>query len=268
MVDLYPGRALDAGQIGAITHLVASSIPNLEPEKVTVVDQKGKLLSSPKMSDGMQATSTRFDYQKRLESHYVKRIESILAPIVGADSVKAQVVADLDFTSSEQTQESYDPERTAVRSEQLVEEQSSRNGGASGIPGALSNQPPEAGTVTPEGTAALDQENKGSSPIRSSSRSIRNFELERTISHTRYASGAIKRLSVAVVIDDGQKIGEEGEIIRLPRSPEEIENITTLVKETMGFDENHIHSLLQSVPKYSASQIFRLVKSKIGRAHV
>lgn len=240
LVNLYPGRELDDGQVGSIVHLVAASVPNLEANGVTVVDQSGRLLNSSETSDDVRVTSNQLTYQKSLESYYIKRIESILSPVVGIGGVRAQVVADIDFTTTEQTQESFKPDTPSVRSEQIVEENARGGQTAGGVPGALSNQPPEAGAITPPAAAAAPAAGGSTTSLTTAPgttrRATRNFELDKTISHTRQASGRIQRLSIAVVVDD-QQIVENGEVTRTPHPPEEIERMTNLVKEAVGFNE-------------------------------
>lgn len=228
MVDLFAGRKLSEGQAAAISHLVAASIPNLDAERVTIIDQQGRLLTAPETSDDMRLTATQFEYRKRVEEYYIQRIEDILSPIVGMGAVKAQVNADMDFTLTEQTQESFNPELAAVRSEQTVEEQSAGGSAARGVPGSLSNQPPETAAPTEGEQAAVGS---------SMRRTTRNYELDKTISHTRKTSGVIQRLSVAVVVDDRVEVNEDGEVTRTPLSEEELARFTELVKEAVGFDE-------------------------------
>ncbi len=232
LVNLYAGRTLETGQVAAIAHLVASSIPHLEPSRVTVVDQHGRLLSTREHSPEMAASQEQLEYTRRVEADYVQRIEGILGPIVGRDRVRAQVTAGLDFTVTERTQENYQPNREAIRSEQISEERSSRPG-AEGVPGALSNQPPGEATV-PERAGAADAAE--ANPISSRRNSTTNFELDRTISHTRVATGAIQRLSIAVVVDDRTVLNEEGVAVRESRTPEEIERLTALVREAVGYN--------------------------------
>ena len=226
-VHLHPGQQIQEGQAGAIAHLVASSVPNLNIENVTVVDQRGRLLSRSGAQD-MQMNSTQFDYRRKVESHYMQRIEDILTPILGLGSVKAQVVADLDFTFREETAETYNPENSAIRSE-VVSEDEVRDGSneVGGVPGALSNQPPVSAIGGSDETSRLNF----------SRRSTRNFELDHTISRTRQATGTVQKLSAAVVLNDRQTIGEEGETISTPLSEEEVLRFTVLVKEAIGFNE-------------------------------
>lgn len=226
MLNLYQGRAMTKGQAHSIAHLVASSVPNLEMEDVTVVDQNGRLLSRPDGETEFGQSSNQFEYRKNLEQYYTSRIEQILEPIVGMGKVKAQVVADLDFTVTEQTHESYNPDLPSIRSEQTIEEESSAAAAKGGLPGALSNQPPGAAALN---EAAGEGANSGTS--NNSRRVVRNYELDKTISHTRYQTGEIKRLSAAVVIDNKQ--GEDGSV---PLSDEELTRINGLVKEAIGFN--------------------------------
>ncbi|PCH59456.1 MAG: flagellar M-ring protein FliF [Gammaproteobacteria bacterium] len=227
-VHLHPGQRIQEGQAAAIAHLVASSVPNLDIQNVTVVDQRGRLLTSNNGAQDTQMSSTQFDYRRKVEGHYMQRIEDILTPILGRGAVKAQVIADLDFTFREETAETYNPDGAAIRSE-VVSEDEVRDGSneVGGVPGALSNQPP---------VAPIEAGQEGGR-INSSRRSTRNFELDHTISRTRQASGTIKKLSAAVVLNDRQTIGAEGELISTPLTEDEILRFTTLVKKAMGFDE-------------------------------
>lgn len=234
MLTVYGGRPIRDEQVAAIVHLVASSVTNLSPDKITVVDQTGKLLTSLQSTDSMRLTATQFEYRKKLEDHYTKRIEDILSPIVGESGVRAQVSADMDFNQTEQTQESYNPDLPAVRSEQTYEDQTSSASGVSGIPGALSNQPPVS-----QNTQGQQSQNAGSSnsPGKDTVRKVtRNYELDKTISHTRYQTGLIRKLSIAVVVDDHQKVNEDGTVERTPLTDQELTRITSVVKETVGFN--------------------------------
>lgn len=231
-VNLYSGRGLEKGQVEAIVHLVASSVPQLESSNVTLVDQSGRLLSSESGSSDVLLTSKQFDYKRQVENHLIERIDSILVPLVGPSGMRAQVSADIDFTVTERTQDSYNPEMPSLRSEQ-TEELSSQTTSVQGVPGALSNQPPEAG-VAPEiaGEAAA----AGSQPVNRTKRATRNFELDKTITHTRLASGEIGRLSVAVVIDDQHLLGQDGKATQKAYTEEELMRMTSLVKQAVGFD--------------------------------
>ncbi len=230
VIDLFPGRSLESGQVSAITHMVSSSIPELDVSNVTVVDQRGKLLTSGSTNLQIARTGAQFDYINKFEQAYIDRIERLLEPILGSESVRAQVTADIDFTASEQTQESFNPDAPALRSDQTTVEESSGaiNGG---VPGALTNQPPGAGAI---------QENVGvevakATPSSRHRREIRNYELDKTISHTRFSMGRLKKLSVAVVVDDKITV-VDGNSTRLPRTPEELSRLSNLIKEAVGFN--------------------------------
>lgn len=251
VVNLYSGRSLDEGQVASIVHLVASSVPHLSTTQVTVVDQRGNLLTSGDSASEVGMTSTQFAYSRKVEDSYTRRIEDLLSPLVGGGKVRAQVAAELDFTVTEKTRESFNPDLPALRSEQISEERMSSNVAGVGIPGTLSNQPPAGGTTVAPDAPATNTETSGNS----SKRSTRNFELDKTISHTRLAAGGIRRLSVAVVLDDKQSVDDQGETTRAPWSPEEIAKFTTLVKEAVGFNAQRgdsvqlINAAFQPVPE-------------------
>ncbi|PKM12307.1 MAG: flagellar M-ring protein FliF [Gammaproteobacteria bacterium HGW-Gammaproteobacteria-3] len=232
-VNLYQGRTLEKEQIQSIIHLVASSVPLMEAGQVTVVDQQGRLLNSTASDPGAMMTSTQFEYKKNIEEHLMNRIENILSPLVGGDGLRTQVSADVDFTVTERTQEKFDPEQSVLRSEQTREEQNSM-AAVQGVPGALSNQPPPAG-VAPEIAVG---EKTGNTTTSGSKSATRNFELDKTITHTRMATGVLKRLSVAVVVDNRARIGEDGAMSSEPYSQEDINRFSDLVKQAVGFDDS------------------------------
>jgi len=233
LASLKPGRSLSDGQVAAIVHLVASSIPNLDSGNVTVVDQTGKLISNRHNEGSMGMSAQQFEYKQKVEDYYIERIERILTPIVGFEGVRAQVDADLDFSIVESTQELFNPDLPAIRSEQTMEEES-RGGDIGGVPGALTNQPPGVATA-PEIATDADG-NKSTSPSRKSKRATFNYELDKTISHTKRAPGQLERLSVAVVIDDKLSYGENGEIIRKKYAPEQLEEFSNLIRKAVGFN--------------------------------
>lgn len=234
-LDLYSQSAVNSEQVKAIANLVASSIPELALQDVTVVDQRGNLLSNFEVDKDMAVANRQLQYAQQLEAGFVKRISSILEPLLGADGFRAEVNADIDFTQVEQTDEMFNPDLPAMRSEQTIEE--SRVGpGASGIPGALTNQPPADGQAPEEAggeEGAAGAGNGGSSR----KQAVRNFELDRTISHTRHQVGRIRRLSVAVLVDYVAKVdAETGEESRVPMEQAQIERLQTLVRDAVGFD--------------------------------
>ncbi|MFK7890295.1 MAG: flagellar basal-body MS-ring/collar protein FliF [Granulosicoccus sp.] len=237
MVKPQPGRTLEDEQVNAIINLVASSIPYLESSQVTVVDQWGRLLSSGSASDG-GASREQFQYARKLEKLYAERIESLLTPIVGAGRVRATVTADVDFSISEQTQELFDPDEAQLRSEQL-DTVISRDQGAEGVPGALTNQPPGNGEVDP----AVEQP-EGADVRNETSSEVKNYELDKTIRHMRQMPGDIRRLSAAVIIDDKSELDDEGNPVRTPLTEEELAEYTQLAQEAVGFDEERGDSVV------------------------
>jgi flagellar M-ring protein FliF len=255
MLQLYPGRRLDPGQVAAIVHLVASSVPELSANDVTLVDQAGSLLNSPDESADAAANTRQFEYTRKLEESYQRRIVELLEPMIGQGRVRATVTADLDFTVTEETHENYDPQKTAVRSEQTSNELRKGGDGAEGIPGALSNQPPGtsgapaiAGAATPGNPAAAQpgggQPGAGQStaansgPSSSAQRSTRNFEVDRTLSYVKQPVGVLKRLSVGVVLDDWQKVDADGKVTTEPMSETDIKRFTQFVRESIGLKED------------------------------
>lgn len=235
LLNLYGGRTLSEEQLAGIVHLVASSVPGLEAEQVSVIDQRGQLLSAREQQDGLGFSKEQFKYVRQLEEDYRQRIVEILSPLVGARGVRAQVAADLDFTRAERTSEVYDPE-TAVRSEQLVEEVS-RDRGARGVPGTLSNQPPAEALVAPTPADGGTEAGGEAEPRRSSKRETRNYEVDKTISYVREPSGVLRRLSVAVVLDYREQLNAQGAVERVALTPEELARMTGLIKEAVGFNE-------------------------------
>jgi len=234
VVKLYPGRTLNEEQVSAISYLVSSSVPNMDAKSVTVVDQYGNLLTNSNANNGMLHMSMKqLDYTRQVEETLSSRIIRLLAPIVGGENkVRAQVTAELDFTQQEQTRENYEPDPEAIRSEQEVKE-INRDQGPTGIPGALTNQPPRAGLAPEEGYSSSNDPNLKSS----SEKKTKNYELDRTVSHIKNSVGNIHRLSVAVVLDDKTSLGENGEIVRKPIDEEELLRYRRLVSDTVGLDE-------------------------------
>lgn len=232
---LYSGRRLNQEQVDAIVHMVASSIPMMEASQVTVVDQYGRLLTADRDSE-MAQTGKQFEYTRKLEDSYADRIIKLLQPIVGDGKVTAQVSAALDFSMIESTREAYDPERSVIRSEQISEQETRDLNQAMGIPGALSNQPPGAGTTDPDANQADIAQ--AQLPANQNRSATRNFEVDRMISHTRNPSGSIQKLSVAVLIDSKSIVRDDGSVERVAYSEEEIGRFENLVKETIGFNEN------------------------------
>lgn len=244
LLNLHPGRSLDPQQVSAIVHLVASSVPELPTKNVTVVDQSGNLLSDTGKSPGANGLDpTQLKYVQELQQNIVRRIESIITPIVGANNVRAEATADVDFSTSEQAAEMYKPNQTpdsaAVRSQHSSE---SQNGGAtaSGVPGALTNQPQPNATApltAPPGTPAA-----ASSGSAQRENTV-NYEVDKTIRYVQQPMGGIKRLSVAVVVNYKRVVDANGKVTNHPLTDTEKAQITDLVKEAMGFNKERGDSL-------------------------
>ncbi len=252
MLQLYPGRRLEPGQVAAIVHLVASSVPELSANDVTLVDQAGSLLNSPDENAEVAASTRHFEQTRKLEESYQQRIVELLEPMLGAGRVRATVTADMDYTVTEETRENYDPQKTAVRSEQTSNEMRKGGDGAEGIPGALSNQPPgtsgapaipgaatPGNPVTPPSAAGAGQAAAASAgPSSSAQRSTRNFEVDRTLSYVKQPVGTLKRLNVGVVLDDWQKLDADGKVVTSPMNETDIKRFTQLIKESIGLKDD------------------------------
>jgi flagellar M-ring protein FliF len=240
MLQLYPGRRLEPGQVAAIVHLVASSVPELSATDVTLVDQMGSLLNSPDENAESAVSTRQFEYTRKLEESYQKRIVDLLEPMVGAGRVHATVTADLDFTVMEETRENYDPQKTAVRSEQTASDTHKAGDGAEGIPGALSNQPPgtSGAPAIPGAPGTAQSAAANNAPTSSSSRSTKNFEVDRTLQYVKQPTGSLKRLSVGVVLDDWQKIDANGKVTTAPMTDADIKRFNQLVREAIGLKED------------------------------
>jgi flagellar M-ring protein FliF len=252
MVKVSGGRKLEKGQINSISYLVASSVAYLDVSNVTVVDQWGNLLNSTGADKGLEHSQKQFDYKMEVESLYVDRIESMLAPIFGYGRVKVQVNAEMDFTRVESTQELFDSDQEKVRSEQIIDQQQvGVTGSAIGIPGALSNQPPAGGTVDPQSNIA---DGTNATPTNSNRNSVRNYELDKTIRHVMQPVGELRKITVAVVADDWVKLDNNGAEVRTELTGEDFALIRGIVREAIGFNAERGDSVsvynksFQSVP--------------------
>lgn len=249
LVTLHPGRALERSHVAGIVHLVASSVPDLSPKQVSVIDQTGALLSAqPEAGAASGLDPTQLQYLRNVEQAYIARIVEIVEPIVGRGNVRAQVTADLDFTLSESTAEQYRPnqgqEPATVRSQQVTEASNgAAAGGAQGVPGALSNQPPVPpsapvngpGQALPQGAAAGAAAAGGREQRRESTT---NYEVDKTVKVTRNATGTLKRLTAAVVVNHRRSLDDEGKPTLTALDPKEVEQIQSLVREAIGFSKD------------------------------
>ena len=229
-LKLSAGRSLSNGQVQSIAHLVSSSVPHLPVANVTIVDQFGGLLTAPQRDADLGLTAQQLEHKMRLEKLLRERVVNLLTPVIGPGNFNTEVNADLDFTRTEQTREFYDPNNNAIRSQQ-ESLQESADAKARGIPGATSNQPPNAAALsaTPQPSAQCEQKNR-------SSTSVRNFEISREVKSTRPALGEIKRLSVAVILRAASGVDEAGNKIEKQLGAPERERLTSLLQEAIGFD--------------------------------
>lgn len=241
VLALRAGQRLDREQVSAIVNLVASSIPGLTSDQVTVVDSQSRLLSSPEKDSEFAMREQQLEIARRMESDYAQRIESLLTPLLGPGRVRAQVVAQIEMSSTEEAREQYRPESQVVRSEQTSEETSRAGAGPQGVPGALTNQPPQGGTALPPGAAppanAQAAEQVAAAPDNASRQATRNYEIDRTVAYTRQPAGRLQRLSVAVLIDNLRGTTADGETTETPLTEEQLARVTTLVRDAVGFDE-------------------------------
>ncbi len=242
VLALQPGRTLDPGQVNGIVHLVSSSIPNMSAQNVTILDQNGNMLSSTRDPNEQSMDATQLKYVREIEQDYIKRIEAILIPIAGQQNVKAQVTASIDFSQVEQTAETYKPNQkpdsATVRSSQTKEALNGINN-TGGVPGALTNQPPVPATapiVKPANGPNGSSTAAASGASNTLKEATMNYEVDRTIQHTKLPVGNIRRLSVAVVMNNRNVVDKSGKPSSKPYTDAEKAQITALVKDAMGFD--------------------------------
>jgi flagellar M-ring protein FliF len=247
LLTLHPGRLLERGHVAGIVHLIASSIPEMTPKQVSVVDQSGALLSNQDGSQSAGLDPNQLQYLRSIEQNYIARIVEIVEPIVGRGNVKAQVTADVDFTLSESTAEQFRPnqgnEPAAVRSQQVNESAGAGAAtGAQGVPGALSNQPPVPPTAPINGPGQALPQGQGGAAQQAGRETKReattNFEVDKTVRVTRNASGNLKRLTAAVVVNHRRSVDDEGKVTYAPLDPKEVEQIQSLVREAIGFTKD------------------------------
>ena len=251
-LQMKPGRRLASEQVTAIVNLVASSLPDIDASQVTVVDQQGRLLSSPQGQDEFAARDQQVEFTRQFEESYSQRIEALIAPLVGVGRVRAEVSAQFDMSAVEEAREQYSPDSQIVRSEQVSEDRRAGTGGAAGVPGSLSNQPQGR---APNAVVANESKQDGST------QSTRNYEIDRTIAYTRQPAGRLKRISVAVLVDNVQVKGKDGKLTEVALTPEQINRVTTLVKDAVGFDEergdsvNVVNSAWSGDPRVAAGEL-------------
>ena len=235
-LELFSGRALERDQVASIANLVASSIPSLNVKDVTVVDQRGRLLNMRDKDVNVVLAAKQLEYTRSLEGTLLNRVNSILQPVVGMGRFRAEVSADVDFTAVEQTDELYNPDLPALRREQTMDESRVGGNAAVGVPGALSNQPPGPSSVPEQAGAGEGGADAVGAPGSARKQATRNYELDRTISYTKHQQGRVRRLTVAVVVDDLSSINpESGEAVRTPWDQNELQRLRILVQDAVGF---------------------------------
>ncbi|MDB5889161.1 MAG: fliF [Rhodocyclales bacterium] len=242
VVALHPGRKLEPLQIAGIVHLIAASVPELDSDQVNVIDQNGNLLTRARDPRSTGLDSTQLGYVEEVESGYGKRIETILNPVLGEGNFRAQVTADVDFDSTEQTSETFKPNptpNTAIRSQQSNENLTNQPPPI-GVPGALSNQPPVPATAPITTPPVLGQAlaNQSGIPINSTKSSTTNYELDKTVQHIKRSLGSVKRLSVAVVVNNRMDKSPKGDVKAVARTDDEMKKINDLVREAVGFNKD------------------------------
>jgi flagellar M-ring protein FliF len=244
VVTLYPGRTLDQGQVAAIVHLVAASVPELDTRNVSVIDQGGSLLTQNDPDSPAAIGDNRLRLSNRIEATYTQRVEDLLAPLVGAGKVRAQVFADLDFSSTEKASETFNHDNPALRSEQTSSDMRTDPAANGGVPGALSNQPPNAGgnptaanpnAGKPGAPGQATSTQTAQTPTQKTENATRNYELDRTVSHVTDPAGKVARLTVAVVVDNKTVPDKDGKTKSVPFTPEELQRLTELTKNAVGF---------------------------------
>ncbi|MEQ8036653.1 flagellar basal-body MS-ring/collar protein FliF [Xanthomonas arboricola] len=240
VLELRGGQGLERNQVDAIVNLVASSIPDMTPERVTVVDQSGRMLSIADPNSDAAQHAAQFEQVRRQESSYNQRIRELLEPMTGPGRVNPEVSVDMDFSVVEEARELYNGEPAKLRSEQVSDTSTSATG-PQGPPGATSNspgQPPAPAVAGAPGApaAANGQAAAPAAPTESSKSATRNYELDRTLQHTRQPAGRIKRVSVAVLLDNVPRPGAKGKMVEQPLTAAELTRIEGLVKQAVGFD--------------------------------
>lgn len=244
VLTLHAGRTLDRGQVAGIVHLVSSSVPEMSPKAVSVLDQTGALISSPPDADAQAGLDAQqLQYIAQIEKGYAKRIAELLEPVVGRDNLRANVTADVDFAQIESTEKLFKPNQGAsasvtLRSEQTTEQSGSNAATPSGVPGAASNQPPLPATAPLNGAAApLQTAQSGGAGGNSRREAVKNYEVDETVRVTRNATGTVKRLNAAVVVNNRTVTDAKGKVTQVPMTPEELEKLTALVQESIGYNK-------------------------------
>lgn len=240
VVSLQPGRRLEPAQVAGVVHLVSSSVPDLSSDQVSVIDQNGNLLTHVRDPRNPGLDSSELQYVEDVEDSYIKRIQTILEPVLGPGNFRAQVTADVDFDATEQTSETYKPNpqpNTAIRSEQ-TNESTTNQPPATGVPGALSNQPPVPATAPITSPAVAPTSASGAIPLNQNKSATINYELDKTVQHIKRSIGSVKRLSVAVVVNYKAEKDPRGSVKPVPLTDAEMSKINDLVREAVGYSKD------------------------------
>jgi flagellar M-ring protein FliF len=232
VLTLRKGRLLSEEEVDSVVDIIASAVQGMEPNRVTVTDQNGRLLNSGSQTSVSSRSRKEFEMEKKRENEYLNKIDSILIPVVGLGNYTAQVNVTMDFTSSEEMQRRYNSDLPALRSEMKIED-NTIGGLLGGIPGALSNQPPLDSNIPENANGGAQQK---SMPGRKHLESTKNYELDEAISHTKQQAGVVRRISVSVALDYLSVPGAEGATTESPRSVEEMSNIRRLLQGSIGFN--------------------------------
>ncbi|MBI5258706.1 MAG: flagellar M-ring protein FliF [Burkholderiales bacterium] len=240
LLTLHPGRTLDRAQVAGIVHLVSSSVPELSTKSVSVVDQTSTLLSAP--PEANQGLDThQLQYLQQVEASYLKRVVEILEPAMGRDNLRATVTAEVDFNQLESTTEEFKPNQTGeatIRSQRQSEASNASTATPSGVPGAASNQPPQGAAAPLAGASApLQAAQMGSAGGGARKENTVNYEVDKTVSMKRQAVGTIKRINAAVLVNHRSTTDPKGKVTTTPLSQDELDKLTALVQESIGFNK-------------------------------
>ena len=271
LLTLHPGRTLDRAQIAGIVHLVSSSVPEMNPKAVSVLDHTGALLSGPSDSLAQQGLDAQqLQYVQQIEQNYVRRVVELLEPLVGRDNLRATVTAEVDFSQTESTSELFNPNQgnapQTVRSQQVSESSGGTPAVPTGVPGAATNQPPVPPAAPINGAAPPLQAAQGGTGTTNTRREqVVNYEVDKTVRVTRAATGTVKRLNAAVVVNHKTTTDAKGKTTTTALSPDEIEKLTALVQESIGFNKDRGDSVrvinapfrVQAVPEPEATPVWQ-----------
>jgi flagellar M-ring protein FliF len=262
VLEISSGRKLEPSQVSAISHLIVGSIQGLAIEDVSIIDQRGRLLSNKGINGQVEIAGKRLIYVQKVEEKLLNRVNSIVSPLVGFSNFQAEVSAEVDFTELEQADETYSQDPTVIRSEQKMEEVNNAPENKGGIPGATSNVPPgnaQAPEILDPNQSVADNASKGNSR----SQSVKNYEVDRKVSYTKHQTGKVMRISVAVVLNNAPIVAENGENKKKEWTDEEIDGIEELVKNAIGFSEERGDSVTILASDFFEEKIINDVELKM-----